>query len=295
LNSTVANSLGRGTYTRGYWFGLYYSPDNSWVDYASSEGYATLSIDRLGNGLSSHPDPILTVQLPYQAEELHEIITMARDGGLPYPANANFENIIVVGHSLGSVVTNNLNAKYPSDADATLLTGYAVVFPPEFTGVFVESWLAPAFLIDPRFAGLSAGYLELNNKNYLSFLFYDPGQFDPSLQSVDFATRGTITLGEAASVMAGSLKTEYEGPVLVITGQHDSIYCSLLTLDLQFLLGTPTCDMSAGGVVGQVAGLYPWAKDFQIVWPDAGHCWQLHDNAWETFGTAHNWLANQGF
>ncbi|KAE9367308.1 alpha/beta-hydrolase [Stipitochalara longipes BDJ] len=284
-----------GTYTKGYWFGEYYSQENSWVTYASSKGYATLTIDRLGNGNSSHPNPITTVQLPYQAEQLHEIIAMARGGTLPLPVpGTSFDKIIVVGHSLGSVVANNLNANYPSDADATILTGYAYFFPPQFTGVFAESWILPAEL-DPRFATLPVGYLEINNKDDFSFLFYDPGQFSQALQDVDFATRGTITLGEAASVMIGSLQTEYTGPVLVVTGQHDSIYCSEFTIDLQILLGTPTCDMSSSGIVAKAKTLYPLAKDFQIVWPDAGHCWQLHDNASYTFGIAHDWLADQGF
>jgi pimeloyl-ACP methyl ester carboxylesterase len=284
-----------GGYTKGYWFGEYYSQENSWVAFASALGYATLSIDRLGNGNSSHPDPIATVQLPYQTEQLHQIISMVRAGTLPLPVpDTSFDKIVVVGHSLGSVVANNLNANWPSDADATLLTGFAYFFPPQFTGVFVESWVLPAEL-DPRYTALPVGYLEFFNKAYFSFLFYNPGEFSTALRDVDFDTRGTISLGEAASLMFGSLQTEYKGPLLVITGQHDSIYCSDVGIDLQFLLGTPTCDMSSAGIVAQAQTLYPLADDFEIVWPNAGHCWQLHDNATYTFGIAHQWLADHGF
>lgn len=262
------------------------------MSYASSLGYAILTIDRLGNGNSSHPNPTTTVQLPYQVEQLHRIITMARGGTLPLPssyAGTSFNKIIVAGHSLGSVVTNNLNANYPSDADATLLTGYAIIFPPQFTGVFVQSWLAPA----PSYP---LGYLQPNNKNFLRFLFYAPGKFDPALADVDFATRGTISIGEAASVVIGSIQTNYTGPVMVITGQHDSIYCSALTIDLEELLGiTPLCDMSANGIVRQALTLYEKASDFQVVFPNAGHCWHLHNNASHTFGIAHAWLASRGF
>lgn len=286
--------MNSGTYTRSYWFGLYYSQSNSWVDYASSLGYATLSIDRLGNGLSDHPDPIVDVQLPYQTEELHQIILLARAGLIP-ETNTNFTRIIVVGHSLGSVVANCLNAKYPADADATLLTGYALFFPPQFTGVFIQSWLLPADLSDPRYADLSPGYLELNNLNYISFLFYDPGQFSQSLQDVDFNNRGTVSLGEASGILAGSLQTAYTGPVLVITGLHDSIYCSTFTIDIQILFGTPLCDTSLNGIVRQASTLYPYASSFEVVFPNAGHCWQLHNNATVTFGIAHEWLAAQGF
>lgn len=44
-----------------------YKPEMySWVRYANAQGYPTLAIDRLGNGRSSHPDPVLVVQAPYE-------------------------------------------------------------------------------------------------------------------------------------------------------------------------------------------------------------------------------------
>lgn len=44
-----------------------YKPEiYSWVRYANEQGYATLTLDHLGNGLSSHPDPVLYVQAPYE-------------------------------------------------------------------------------------------------------------------------------------------------------------------------------------------------------------------------------------
>ncbi|PMD40183.1 alpha/beta-hydrolase [Hyaloscypha variabilis F] len=282
------------TYTREYWFGFNYGPQYSWASYASSAGYATLSIDRLGNGQSSHPDPILTVQIPLQVEILHLIIAAARSGNLSLPApysGTKFSRIIAVGHSLGSVVVNSLNWRFPADADATILTGFASnLYTLQLLGFLAESGL-----LDPRYTALPVGYLEFFNKAYFSFLFYNPGEFSTALRDVDFDTRGTISLGEAASLMFGSLQTEYKGPVLVITGQHDSIYCSDVGIDLQFLLGTPTCDMSSAGIVAQAQTLYPLADDFEIVWPNAGHCWQLHDNATYTFGIVHQWLADHGF
>ena len=38
----------------------------SYVDYMNAKGYPTLSLDRLGTGLSSHPDPFTVVQGPYE-------------------------------------------------------------------------------------------------------------------------------------------------------------------------------------------------------------------------------------
>jgi hypothetical protein len=44
-----------------------YQPGNySWVEVAHSKGYPTLALDRLGAGDSSHPDPILVMQGPYE-------------------------------------------------------------------------------------------------------------------------------------------------------------------------------------------------------------------------------------
>jgi hypothetical protein len=63
------------TSNRDYWSALggtslgfpEYQPKNySWVYFAHVRGYPTLPIDPLGNGKSSHPDPVLVVQGPYE-------------------------------------------------------------------------------------------------------------------------------------------------------------------------------------------------------------------------------------
>jgi hypothetical protein len=50
------------------------------VAYASQQGYPTLAIDRLGNGDSDHPDPLLVVQMPAHAEIAHRVIQLAKAG-----------------------------------------------------------------------------------------------------------------------------------------------------------------------------------------------------------------------
>lgn len=64
LGSITTN---REAYTALGGTGLYgfpsYEPElYSWVQYAGSKGYPTLSMDRLGSGKSSHPDPSTVVQ-----------------------------------------------------------------------------------------------------------------------------------------------------------------------------------------------------------------------------------------
>jgi len=108
------------TYTRDYWSGDgppgqgFHGDQYSWVSTASLNGYPTIAIDRLGNGLSSHPDPT-SPDLSYlsQVEVLHQVITAVRDGIDPLPHA--FGNIIYAGHSYGSMIGDALVAKYPED------------------------------------------------------------------------------------------------------------------------------------------------------------------------------------
>ena len=37
-------------------------------------GYATLAVDKLGNGKSSRPDSLTEIQLPLQMEPIHDLI-----------------------------------------------------------------------------------------------------------------------------------------------------------------------------------------------------------------------------
>lgn len=68
LGSITTN---REAYTAQGGTGLYGFPSYeaelySWVQYAGGKGYPTLSMDRLGAGKSSHPDPSAVVQGAYE-------------------------------------------------------------------------------------------------------------------------------------------------------------------------------------------------------------------------------------
>lgn len=90
----------------------------------SKLGYPTLAIDRLGAGLSDHPDPITEVQANLQTNIHHEIVQMARAGTIPN-TNTAFSKIIYVGGSYGSILGNQQAIQYPDDLDALLLTAYS--------------------------------------------------------------------------------------------------------------------------------------------------------------------------
>lgn len=178
------------------WFGLYRGDRYSWVAAASKQGYPTLSVDRLGNGDSQRADPIAQVQFPLQAETIHQIIVKARAGVSPFPRK--FSNIILAGHSLGSICANAINTYYPQDANATILTGYSSYLLSAVPGAIPQITPLPAFLLDPaRFSKLNVGYLMISLRFGFNYVFYGkPGTFDQSMQDYDWATRGTLSIGK---------------------------------------------------------------------------------------------------
>ena len=163
----------------------------------------------------------------------------------------------------------------------------------QLAGFVVESGLSPV-------SGLPIGYLEFTSYPDWLFLFYSEGLYDPGLASYDWDHRGTATLGEAATGVLGSqTANQYTGPVMIVTGLHDAVFCSTATLDLGIPLlglgGPQTCDTGAGGAVPATANLYPYARSVEFYYPDAGHCWHLHYVAEDGFAAAHEWMQNQGF
>ncbi|KAH6712610.1 Alpha/Beta hydrolase protein [Leptodontidium sp. MPI-SDFR-AT-0119] len=299
---TVQVLVHGATYTREYWRGDGYSDRYSWVAAASKAGYPTLAIDRLGNGDSDHPDPILAVQYPVEVETIHQIIVKLRAGTLPPPLNGRkFTKVIYVGHSYGSIIGNALATSHPQDTDALLLTGWSSTFITLIPTVLGTAVVLPASLTLPRFKSLPLGYLTINSQpGFRGLFFASPGTYDPALFDYDFANRGTITAGEAATLAFGvNTASEYTGKVFVVTGERDAIFCNVLGLNILLggILGTQSeCGDAETGYLGRSRSLFPRASAFDaFVVPDAGHCWQLHYTAEKAFGTVHEWLAKQGF
>ena len=87
-----------GFYTHAYWDFPYRPETYSCVLWAWERGLATLNIDRPGNGESTHP-PGLDLDMPRNAEALHEVIKAVRPDGV---GGHRFSKMVTVGHSLGS-------------------------------------------------------------------------------------------------------------------------------------------------------------------------------------------------
>ena len=277
------------------WFGDYFNGTYySWADYASKQGYSVLAIDRLGNGQSDHPDPILDVQYPAQVEQIHQIILEARAGTLP-GITKKFTTILYAGHSYGSITGNALNRIYPNDVNATILTGFSYILTTVIPAVFAQARPLPADLLQPqRFGNLSPFYLEFSSIPSIQELFFYPGGYSYDLFEYDTSKRGTISLGEAATVaLTSNIAADYTNPVYVVTGEKDAVFCNFSGLNLSPLLPV-SC--TAGGYLTGTKAFYPNVEVFDTyAVPNSGHCWQLHYAAPEAFALIHSWLTYQGF
>lgn len=61
------------------------------------------------------------MQLELEVAIAHELIQLLRAGGF---SNHAFENVVGVGHSIGSAQIAGITAHYPKDLDAAVLTGF---------------------------------------------------------------------------------------------------------------------------------------------------------------------------
>ncbi|KAF2732222.1 alpha/beta-hydrolase [Polyplosphaeria fusca] len=210
-----------GTLDHTYWD---LAPGYSYVDAAAAAGYATFNYDRLGYGLSDHPDPNQVVQAALQREIAHQIIGVLRKSTV---GGKRIKNVVGVGHSAGSALTMAIAAKYPADFDALILTGIST----SVEGVVIAQIafnLIPAAL-DPsgRFDGLDKGYLTQGAVvQDFQFPFYRYPDFDSTIFRKQFDTRQTTVFGELLtfnSVVAP--QPAYTAPVDVVLGQQDYIFC----------------------------------------------------------------------
>jgi pimeloyl-ACP methyl ester carboxylesterase len=229
--------------------------------------------------------------MPAHAEIAHRVIQLAKAGASPLPRA--FDKVIYVGHSFGSLIGNLMNEKYPDAVDATILPGWSDNFAMAGIPIALGLVTLPAPVVDPAmFGDLSVGYLEVTSESGDIAAFFHEGDYDPALQTLDFARRGTLSVGEILTFpFATTEATEYKAPILVVTAEEDAIFCSLTAGLLPANCGTGEANMLAkSGSLYPAASVYDW-----YVVPNAGHCWHLHYAAQDGFNVSHEWLAGVGF
>lgn len=255
----------------------------SYIDAAAAAGYSTFSYDRLGTGLSDHPaDANQIVQAPLEQEILHQLILGLKAGTY---GGSKYSNVIGVGHSFGSFLTQGITNTYPTDLAAAVFTGFTLntagVVPFETAlDLTIASQNNPL-----RFGLLNNGYLVANNIVGNQFAFFAPLSGFPytNLQIAE-ATKQTVTYGELitlGNVIAPA--ASFTGPIDVVNGDSDFPFCD----------GTCTEALNA-----QVrAALYPAASDGSdsYIAPQAAHGLNLHYSANTAYSQIQNFVSSNGF
>jgi pimeloyl-ACP methyl ester carboxylesterase len=263
------------TATKEYWMGGAWNGSDiySWTKYANDHGFATLAVDRLGNGLSAHPDPSQEVQLTVDVEILNVIAKKIKNGEI----TGTSSKVILVGHSRGSSVAAMMAAKYPDSIDKLVLTGYTANTS-NFAAAAASSQYKPAKDVDPaRFGTFPEGYLTESAESGIASFCY-AGDYDPDIPLLDFATKGTIAVGEVLAPGAVPAPN-YHGPVFILTGDKDKPFCGTDS--------TAPCEP----IIKASASDFPNARNFGYFMPkNTGHCLNFHHSANQSFEAVTDWL-----
>ena len=281
INSTTVQFLTHGLgIDRSYWNN---APNYSYVDYAAEQGYTTFLYDRLGIGLSDHPDPIQVVQSNLQVVIAHKLVQLLRTGGF---SDQTFKHVVGVGHSFGSSQTLGISAQYPKDFDAVVLTSFSTStsgMPPAFAAadLTIASQAVPL-----RFANLPNGYLTSGTIIGAQFFFFRAPYFDPALLNLCEDTKQPLTLGEyLANGSFFTVATNFTGPVDVVNGEHDLPNCD------------GNCYLPHNLAEAAIPAFYPNAAkgSSYFIAPGSGHFLNYHYVAGAAYEHIHEFIKNNGF
>lgn len=266
------------TYSHTYWNFPGFDGRYSYSNYMNRAGYATLAIDQLGVGKSTHP-PSDQVTYATAAKAVAQVVSAVRAGAL----SDSYGKIVVVAHSIGSLVVLSEVAQY-GGVDGMLLSGFSHSLGGTGFGKLTAS-IVPA-LNDPiTQANIPAGDL-----GYLSVLhgrpvFYQSGDADPALIAADEATHselsGSLNAADYFAVDASRIRV----PVLVANGMNDIAFCS------QGGGGSTTDCSSAATFRAAELPFFTAATPLEAyVLPNAGHNLNLTLQSQTWYGVALGWF-----
>lgn len=273
-NKTFQITLHGSTYSRLYWDWPFQPAIYSYMRYATTAGYAVLNLDRIGIGRSDRP-PAAELTIESNAYVVHQIVQALRGGDLVVPpfGRIRAERVVLVGHSLGSVISIQEAATY-DDVDGVVLTGVTHTVTPALG----ELSLYPASL-DPRFSGsgIPDGYL--TTVPGTRGIFYHAPFYSRRVLAIDEQNKETVTPGELeTAVPALGLSGEIHVPVLVVVGNNDRAFCT-----------DPSC-LESGSIATEPSFYPDDACARAIAIPGAGHDLNLHFQAPYTYLTILQWI-----
>ncbi|KAI1262344.1 hydrolase [Xylariaceae sp. FL1019] len=250
-------------YNKAMWDFPYKRDTYSWTRFMNLNGFATLAVDLVGAGKSTHPDGLLEAQIEVFVQTLHDIIQQLRTTTL---LGKTFSQIAYVGFSVGAIVGNGIADRYPNDVDMLLFLGITwmkdYIYP-----VFMAGGQTAAAKVNPRKWGKLEEYYQTQPSILGREMSLYSGDYETGALEMDHAMRDTDTLGAAVAFPFHLVTaTNYTGPVFLGIGENDGIFC-----------GGSCGDMPYG-----VLGRFPQASLHKVkIYPRAGHALVFHQCARE--------------
>jgi pimeloyl-ACP methyl ester carboxylesterase len=278
--------LSGGSYNHKYWDPPYQPQKYSYVRYMASQGYATFNMERMGNGLSSHP---LSVQITRDTDALvtHQIVQKLRSDEV---GNRRFSKVSLVGNSQGSLIAMLESARF-RDVDGVVITG--MLHKPYLLRAADYNIFAWPALLDPNMSDRDPGYVTTrpgptDGPVALSRggpMFYNRSDVDPAMAGIDEKyLKDAVTVPELAayaSLLDGT-STAIHARVFVVNGTNDNVFCGRLASNCS----------SRQALMKQEKPFYPNAQSLTTaVLPHAGHLINLHLNARQWFKQASSWFS----
>jgi pimeloyl-ACP methyl ester carboxylesterase len=267
-----------GTYTTSYWDFPYNYPDYSYVDRTLQAGRATFNFDRIGTGASSKP---LSTLVTFDADvyTMHQAIQWLR-------TNRAFNDVTMVGHSLGSIAAAQEAATY-HDVDRLVLTGY--LHSASFNALLTIGTNFYPAVLDSQFAGsgLDLGYLTtLPGKRGPAFY---SSSADPTVIAYDEAHKDIVSSTEMGTAFSQLIlppplnsAQNITVPVLTIVGNQDTL-CGTASVGVD-------CSSSAT-VDAHERPYFSGAPSYTaMVVPDTGHNLPLHPSKAASFASINQWI-----
>jgi pimeloyl-ACP methyl ester carboxylesterase len=264
--ATVQVLVPGNTYNRAYWQVDLEPSRYSYVRAANAAGYATLALDRLGTGASLHPtSPAMT--LGNDVTTVHQVATALRRSVF-----GPFDRVVGVGHSLGSVVVNQVAGEHPKDFDAIVLTGFShSINAVNATVLAGSSYVLPAG--DPDFAGRHLDGFYVTTAPGARRALYVADAVARGILDWDDRNRDTgdlVEIGGLGHFQIPNRSTGISGGVFVVDGGGDPLACGLFSGDCT---DSGTLQASERPWFGPGVELSAWLV------PGVGHNVTLHRNA----------------
>ncbi len=265
-----------------YYYALADISSYSYVDTAAENGYTTFSYDRLGTGMSEHPDPIQVVQSQLEVSIVHSLTQSLRAGDF---SSIKFDHVVGVGHSFGSVLSLGQTVQFPKDLDAVVLTGFST------STTAVSSFLAGLNAAiarenqPSRFPNLNNGYIISDTQISNQFDFFRLLNYPSANLVLAEATKQTLTFGELFTLgQVGGPATAFTGPVDVVDGENDWPFCQ------------GNCNVPTDQAAAVKAILYPAASagSQSYIAKGAGHALNMHYSATAAFQQIQSFVKTNG-